>query len=156
MLRISRKRKPSEYTYSISDAPISITDSHKDMGVVVSSNLKWSVHIADCTSKANRMLGFLRRNCAQMTDVRSRRLLYIALVRSHLSYASEVWAPQSSGRDLALLKGVQRRATKFSLPDYELPYRLIFFLSLTGLSSRTFFSFLNSNRAILTLTFLSI
>ena len=55
-----------------------------------------------------------------MTDVRSRRLL----VRSHLSYASEVWAPQSSGRDLALLEGVQRRATKFILRDYELPYRL--------------------------------
>ena len=109
LLRISRKRKPSEYTYSISDAPVSITDSHKDLGVVVSNNLKWPVHIAHCISKANRMLGFLRRNCAQMTDVRSRRLLYIALVRSHLSYASEVWAPESSGRDLALLEGVQRR-----------------------------------------------
>ena len=77
------KRKPSEYTYSISDAPISITDSHKDLGVVVSNNLKWSVHIAYCTSKANRMLGFLRRNCTQMTDVRSRRLLYTAIVRYH-------------------------------------------------------------------------
>ena len=50
LLRISRKRQPSEYTYSISDAPISITDSHKDLGVVVSNNLKWSVHIAHCTS----------------------------------------------------------------------------------------------------------
>ena len=118
LLRISRKRKPSEYTYSISS---SITDSHKDLGVVVSNNLKWSVHIAHYTSKANRMLGFLRRNCAQMTDVRSRRLLCIALVRSHLSYASEGWASQSSGRDLALLEGVQRRATKFILRDYELP-----------------------------------
>ena len=51
-------------------------------------------------------------------------LLYIALVQSHLSYASEVWAPQSSGRDLALLEGVQRRATKFILRGYELRYRL--------------------------------
>ena len=59
-----------------------------------------------------------------MTDVRSRRLLYIALVRSHLSYASEVWTPQSSGRDLALLGGIQRRATKFILRNYKLPHRL--------------------------------
>ena len=124
LLRISRKRKPSEYTYIISGAPISITDSHRDLGVVVSNNLKWSVHVAHCTSKANCMLGFLPTNCAQMTDVRSRRLLYIALARSHLSYASEVWAPQSSGRNLALIEGVQRKATKFILPHYELPYRL--------------------------------
>ena len=64
LLRISRKRKASEYTNSISDAPIRITDSPKDLGVVVRNNLKWCVHIAYCTSKANRMLGFLHRNCA--------------------------------------------------------------------------------------------
>ena len=66
LLGMSRKRKPSEYTYIISGAPISITDSHRDLGVVVSNNLKWSVHVAHCTSTANCMLGFLRMNCAQM------------------------------------------------------------------------------------------
>lgn len=118
LLRISRKRNPSNYVYKIANAPISVTNSHKDLGVIVSHDLKWSIHIAHCTSKANRMLGFLRMNCFQMTNARCRRLLYIALVRSHLSYASEVWSPQSSGRDLALLEGVQRTQ------DYELPYHL--------------------------------
>jgi hypothetical protein len=46
-----------------------------------------------------------------MTDTRCRRLLYLSLVRSHLSYASEIWA-----------EGVQRRATKFILQNYELSY----------------------------------
>ena len=92
-----------------------------------------------------------------MTDVRSRRLL----VRSHLSYAGEVWAPQSSGGDLALLEGVQRRATKFILRDYELPYRLrLIKLNILPISSwpelKDLLLFLNANRAILTLTFLSI
>ena len=101
------------------------------------------------------MLGFLRRNCAQMTDVLTRRLLYIALVRSHLSYASEVWAPQSSRRDLALPEGVQRRATKFILRDYELPYRLrLIKLNLLPISYwlelKDLFFFLNANGAILT------
>ena len=65
------------------------------------------------------MLGFLR---TQMSDIRCRRLLYLALVRSHLSYGSEIWAPQGSSRDLAIIEGVQRRASKFILQDYELPY----------------------------------
>ena len=63
-----------------------------------------------------------RRNCSQMTDTGCRRLLYLSLVRSHLSYANEIRAPQASSRDLAILEGVQRRATKFILQNYELSY----------------------------------
>ena len=37
-------------------------------------------------------------------------------------YASEIWAPQATSRDLAILEGVQRRATKFILQNYELSY----------------------------------
>ena len=76
--------------------------------MVVSNDLSGAPHIA--------------RNCSQMTDTRCRRLLYLSLVRSHLSYASEIWAPQASSRDLAILEGVQRRATKFILQNYELSY----------------------------------
>ena len=38
---------------------------------------------------------------------------YTALVRSHLGYCSQVWAPQSVIRDLSAIEKVQRRATKF-------------------------------------------
>ena len=44
-----------------------------------------------------------------------RKSLYLSLVRSHLSYASEIWAPQSCIRDMKLLESVQRRATRFIL-----------------------------------------
>jgi hypothetical protein len=37
-------------------------------------------------------------------------------------YASEIWAPQASSRGLAILEGVQRRATKFILQHYEFSY----------------------------------
>ena len=124
LLRISRKRFPSTSSYSLDNQLVKSVASHNDLGVVISNDLKWSPHIAKCTSKANRMLGFLRRNCMLMTDTRCRRLLYLALVRSHLSYGSEIWAPQGSSRDLSLLEGVQRRATKFILKDYDSPYIL--------------------------------
>jgi hypothetical protein len=38
-------------------------------------------HIASCTSKANSLLAFLRRNCSQMTDTR-----YFILQNYELSY----------------------------------------------------------------------
>ena len=93
-----------------------------DLGVVVSSDLKWSEQVKHCTTKANRMQGFLKRNCTHLTDIQCQSLLYLTLVRSHLSYASEIWAPQSPSHNLALLEGVQRRATKYILQDYGLPY----------------------------------
>ena len=39
--------------------------------------------------------------------------LFTALVRSHLGYCSQVWAPQSVIRNIKLIESVQRRATKF-------------------------------------------
>ena len=111
-----------DHSYHLNNQPVKIATNQVDLGVVVSNDPKWSPHIACCTAKANRLLGFLRRNCSQVTDTRCRRPLYLSLVRSHLSYASEIWAPQSSWRDLAILEGVQRRATKFILQNDEFSY----------------------------------
>ena len=60
------------------------------------------------------MLGFLRRNRADI-GTNSNRALYISFVPSHLGYASEVWAPQTTVHQLCILEGVQRRATRFIL-----------------------------------------
>ena len=63
-------------------------------------------------AKANRMIGFLRRHCSTYVGtINQKRLLHLTFVRSHLGYASEVWAPQSCVSDLGLLEGIQRRAT---------------------------------------------
>ena len=47
-----------------------------------------------------------------------RRTLYLALVRPHLGYATQIWAPQSIEL-IVKLERIQRRATKFIL---KLPY----------------------------------
>ena len=68
------------------------------------------------------MLGFVLRNCFHLTDVDARRLQYLSLVRSHLSFGCEVWVPQGASADLLHLEGIQRQATNFILHDYELSY----------------------------------
>jgi hypothetical protein len=80
LLRVSRKRNSPTHSYHLNNQPVKIVANQVDLGVVVSNDLKWSPHIASCTAKANRLLGFLRRNCSQMTDTRCRRLLYLSLV----------------------------------------------------------------------------
>ena len=113
-LRISRKRISFNRTYRINhNVEIKRVDSHKDLGVIVTGNLLWNSHVDSISAKANRMLGFLKRNCSKEISSNSLKVLYLALVRSHLGYCSQIWAPQSVIRNILLVESVQRRATKF-------------------------------------------
>ena len=108
--------------YVLNQKPIKFAATQNDLGILVSNDLKWSSHVINIVAKANRMLGFLRRNCFHITDVNARRLLYLSLVRSHLSFGCEIWAPQGPSADLLRLEGIQRRATKFIFIYFYLKY----------------------------------
>ena len=59
---------------------------------------------------ANKLLGFVRRNCRFIHSTSVRHTLYLGLVHAHLGYATQVWALQ--GIELiSKLKSIQRRAT---------------------------------------------
>ena len=65
--------------------------------------------------KRSSMLESPTANPYTINEPAHRRSMYLSLVRSHLSYASEIWAPQSCRTDLKLSESVQRRATRFIL-----------------------------------------
>jgi hypothetical protein len=48
---------------------------------------------------------------SDINDVNVRRTLYLAIVRPHLGYATQVWSPQSIDL-IRRVESVQRRATK--------------------------------------------
>ena len=148
-IRFSRKRLIESPEYSLNHQQITLTSSQKYLSIIITSNLKWSTHISNIVSKANQMLGFLRRNCTHLTDTKCRRLLYLALVRAHLCYGSELWAPQSTSKDLLRIEGVQRRATKYILQDYHTSYPdrnfLTFSLFPTGMRWKISFPSTKSN-----------
>jgi hypothetical protein len=112
-IRLYRKRLIESPEYSLNHELITLKSSLKDLGIIISNNLKWSPHITNIVAKANQMLGFLRHNCIHLTDMKCRRSLYLALVRAHLCYGSELWAPQSTSKDLLRIESVQRRASKY-------------------------------------------
>ena len=60
------------------------------------------------------MLGLFKRCSGKHFSAPAKRLLYLALVRSHLDYASEAWSGQSI-EVIRSVEGVQRRATNYIL-----------------------------------------
>jgi ribonuclease P/MRP protein subunit RPP40 len=82
----------------------------KDLGVTFDPSLKFSKHIANCASKANKVLGLIRRTF-ECLDSDMFLVLYKYLVRPHTEYASGVWNPWLK-KDIRCLENVQRKATK--------------------------------------------
>ena len=99
--------------------------------------LSWNAHVDKISSKANKILGLIKRTCRGLTDVTTLRTLYCALVRSQLEYCTVVWSPYTA-RNVDKLERIQRRATKFILKtDVEYDTR-IERLNLLSLKDRRF------------------
>ena len=60
----------------------------RDLGVLIIGDFKWIKQVNAVCTKANRMLGFIRRTSADMRDhARMRTALYKTLVRNHFVYS---------------------------------------------------------------------
>ena len=105
-MRISRKRLSPPRTYSLNGIDLEVVKSEKNLGVTIVNDTSWKDHIVTTVAKANRMLGFLKRNCAGLVGSNALLRLYFSLVRSHLCYCSQVWVPQSVINQLILIEQV--------------------------------------------------
>ena len=107
--------------YYIAGSQVPIQETQKDLGILISSNLTWDLHISCIVSKAYKILGLLRRSFSKLHNPTAKKCLYISLVRSRLIYCSQIWRPQLI-RDIFQLEQVQRRSTKFILDNYHSSY----------------------------------
>jgi len=103
-------RKNLRAEYKIMDRKLAVTSRERDLGIILTPNMKWKEQVCNAASVANRVLSMLR-NAFVSRDSNIWRRLYMTYVRPHLEFAVSAWNPHQRG-DVKTLEKVQRRATR--------------------------------------------
>ena len=114
VLSISRKVTPFTFPYNLNRHQQIRSNVESDLGITLHSKLLWNDQVNKVRSKANKLLGLIRRSTLELTDINAREFLYLQLVRSNFAYTSQVWCPQT----VKLVQDVEkmrRRETKHIL-----------------------------------------
>ena len=118
MMQLTRKRiKKIHASYTLEGTNLENVESIKYLGVTITSDLRWNTHVSNVCTKANRTLGFLRRNLYPCTQ-EVKEAAYKGLVRPVLDYGSSVWDPPGVVLQEEL-ESVQKRAARFVTNNYN-------------------------------------
>ena len=118
VLRIGTSTLPQNYT--LNGTPLDNVQDMRDLGVVIDSKLNFHSHSTHTVSKANRLLGLIRKSFENIS-IQTLPMLYKSLVRPTLEYGNPIWGPYYV-LDQQAVERVQRRATKMIQPLRDLPY----------------------------------
>ena len=101
VLRVTRRRHIVEHQYTLHGKELETCTAAKYLGITISSDLRWNKHVDEVCSKANKTLGFLRRNL-RVSSPKLKTLAYFSLVRPLVEYAAPAWDPHTDKTSTSL------------------------------------------------------
>jgi len=90
---------------------LEVVDHQAYLGITITENLNWKMHVLNVKNKANKTLGFIKRNLHSCPE-RIKAQAYISLVRPSLEYACVSWDLYRKYQ-IDMLERVQGRAARF-------------------------------------------
>ena len=116
VLRLHKTKNTTIYPYSMLGQTLKDVDHASYLGITLTETLNWNMHTNNIKNKANKTLGFVKRNLFKRPQV-VKSQAYKSLVRPTMEYGSSVWDPYREYQKAALEK-VQRRAARFVTNTY--------------------------------------
>jgi hypothetical protein len=117
IVSFTRKTDCIHFNYYVKDVLILRSDCMKDLGVSLDSKLYFHCHVDFVYSQALRTLGIIRFITYNFSSLVSLVVLYIALIRSKLEYASFVWNHLTS-TDANRIENIQRKVVNLCYCRY--------------------------------------
>ena len=92
VIHITRSKSPVKSKYFMHNQELESVNAAKYLGVTISKDLSWNIHINNNTCTANKTLGSVKRNVVtKNNDIKT--IAYNSLVRPQVEYASAVLSP---------------------------------------------------------------
>ena len=110
------KYKHSENDIFIGDDLVERVNSFKLLGVWLTNNLSWELHVDKLLKKTNSRIYALRRLKKAGLNPSDIVHIYCSLIRSQIEYASPVWSGLPNTLSV-LIEVVQKRALKIAYPS---------------------------------------
>lgn len=125
----------TEFPYVLNNITLKHVEEQKDLGIIVSSNLKWDTHISNIVKKTNSLV-YCMQKAFHDRSADSILKLYKTFIRPKLEYSQTIWNPYFV-KDIEMLEQCQRKITKIPncLSNYDYRTRLSR-LQLTTLKER--------------------
>lgn len=119
LINFTKKRQENvhNHVYTVEGITINKCKEIKMLGVTIRDDLKWTSHIDNICKKANSQI-YLLTHLVRGTPEPVKLMIYKALVRPHLEYASSVWSPGEKGLNDQVEK-TQRRAIRAITEIYD-------------------------------------
>ena len=113
IMNIGNLKIKANHEYKMNNQILETVKHHPYLGVELTDNMKYNNHTNTITSKASRVLGFVKHNLKHCPRTVKERA-YQTLVRPKLEYSSPIWNPQQKTQ-IKQLEQVQRNAARFVL-----------------------------------------
>ena len=115
------KLKNEHISYKTQDQkPIETKKSVKDLGIIMSSNMKFIEHINTLEIKCRQLIGWILRTF-KSREILPMLTLWKSLVITRLDYCSQLWSPYKAG-EIQKLEGLQRTFTSYIKEVNSLDY----------------------------------
>ena len=105
VLRIGTSTLSQNHT--LNGTPLDSVQDMRDLGITIDSQLKFHSHSSHIVSKANCLLGLIRKSFENIT-IQTLPILYKSLVCPTLEYSNPIWGPHYI-LDQQAVEKIQRR-----------------------------------------------
>ena len=116
-------RANREYIYTNADGiatPILSSEVERDLGIMISSDMKWKTQTNNACNEAISVLGRIR-NTFKYFDSNIVKIIYPTFVRPHIEFAIQVWNPQTKEESIKLER-IQKKSLNLATNLKDLDY----------------------------------